>query len=318
MAAAASEPILSPPDSFYGCIDCNFFLHTICAAELPKEIQHASHPQHKLIRCDRMSKPNAFFICGYCENLSSGMFYRCDSCEIYIDLVCAAMPSEIKHDAHKHKLLYHIYSKEYRCAECSWNNQIDVDCARKPGRIKHRWDEHQLCLMYPPVKGHPHDFNCERCSEDINPNRWFYHCHKCDTSFHDECLDQVGYKNIKFGAIVKDDDLHQHSLKISPPVSKFKCGSCGIYNDDYRWTYFTQSIHTSSIRTSPIRSLRTLKIRTQPIRTRPIGTQRTRPIGTQRTRPIRTRPIRTRPIRKGPILTCVSCKFSVCYDCTKL
>ncbi|KAK1381284.1 hypothetical protein POM88_028028 [Heracleum sosnowskyi] len=228
------QPILSPPDSFYGCIDCNFFLHTICAAELPREIQHASHPQHKLIRCDRMSKPNAFFTCGFCYHLSSGMFYRCDSCKLYIDLVCAAMPSEIKHAAHKHKLI-HDNLKGYRCAGCGWNfgnsfrcdicnYKIDVRCARKPGRIKHRWDEHQLCMMYPPVKGHPHDFNCERCSEDIDPNSWFYHCRECDTSFHDGCLDQVRFTNIKCGSIVKDDDLHQHSLKISLPVSK-ACGT---------------------------------------------------------------------------------------------
>ncbi|KAK1381286.1 Phorbol-ester/DAG-type domain-containing protein [Heracleum sosnowskyi] len=264
------QPILSPPDSFYGCIDCNFFLHTICAAELPREIQHASHPQHKLIRCDRMSKPNAFFTCGFCYHLSSGMFYRCDSCKLYIDLVCAAMPSEIKHAAHKHKLI-HDNLKGYRCAGCGWNfgnsfrcdicnYKIDVRCARKPGRNKHRWDEHQLCMMYPPVKGHPHDFNCERCSSDIDPNSWFYHCRECDTSFHDECLDQVRFRNIKCGAIVKDDDLHQHSLKISPPVSKFKCGSCGIYNDDYRRTFYDST---------------------------------------------------------RPILTCVSCKFSVCYRCQK-
>ncbi|KAK1386189.1 hypothetical protein POM88_023924 [Heracleum sosnowskyi] len=263
------QPIQSPPDYFYGCRDCNFFLHSICAAGLPREIQHESHPQHELIRCDQPVKPNAFFTCAFCQNICNGIFYSCKSCSFYIDLVCAALPSKIKHDTHKHNLkLDDLYGYNH-CDGCRWrsfcrtlrceicNYQIHIGCARKPGRIKHRWDEHQLCLMYPPVKGHPHDFNCEQCSVDINPNHWFYHCRKCDTSFHAECLDQVRFANIKCGAIVKDDDLHQHSLKISPPGPKFKCGSCGFYKKDYRRPYFTR-----------------------------------------------------------PILTCVSCKFSVCYDCT--
>ncbi|KAL8102715.1 hypothetical protein AgCh_027298 [Apium graveolens] len=237
------QPIQSPPDSFYGCLDCNFFLHTICAAELPREFQHASHPQHKLVRCDEIKKPNVFFSCGFCNNICNGMFYRCDSCEIYIDLVCTAMPTQIKHDAHKHKLEYSEYTFLY-CTGCEWictrsfrckicDYKIDARCVRKPGRIMHRWDEHQLCLMYPPVKGHPHDFNCEFCSQDINPNIWFYHCRKCDTSFHADCLDQCRFPNIKFGAIVQYPDLHQHSLKISMVERIYTCGRCGVYRDPW-------------------------------------------------------------------------------------
>lgn len=242
------QPILSPPDSLYGCLDCNFFLHNICAAELPREFEHKSHSKHKLIRCDQIGKPNAFFRCSFCGMKCNGMFYHCESCEIYIDLVCAAMPSEIKHDTHMHKLKYSNEPeilqcegcgvannyKNFRCKIC--NYMIDAECLRKPGRIKHIWDEHQLCLVYPPVKGHPHDFNCEQCSGDINPNRWFYHCRECDTSFHAGCLDQCNFSNIKFGAIVKDDKLHRHSLKISPRAP-FKCGSCGYNNNVDGWRF---------------------------------------------------------------------------------
>ncbi|KAL8154787.1 hypothetical protein AgCh_000227 [Apium graveolens] len=39
------QPLISSPGPFYGCLDCNFFLHRVCAAELPREIQHASHPR---------------------------------------------------------------------------------------------------------------------------------------------------------------------------------------------------------------------------------------------------------------------------------
>ncbi|XP_074341265.1 uncharacterized protein LOC141678779 isoform X2 [Apium graveolens] len=235
------QPIQSPPDSFYGCLDCNFFLHTICATELPREFQHASHPQHKLVRCDDIRKPNIFFNCEFCDNTCNGMFYRCDSCKIYIDLVCTAMPTQIKHDAHKHKLEYSEHKFPY-CDGCEWYStgafrckicdyKIDARCVRKPGRIMHRWDEHQLCLMYPRVKGHPHDFNCEFCSKDINPNKWFYHCRKCDTSFHADCLDQCRFPNIKFGAIVQYPDLHQHSLKISVVERIYTCGICGVYRN---------------------------------------------------------------------------------------
>lgn len=229
---------LSPPDSFYRCHDCNFDLHNDCAAMLPREFQHGSYPENKLIRCFQTSKPLYFYICNLCGIYCNGMLYSDESKPYWVDIVCAALPNKIKHDSHRHTLqlsdspfqnckgcTFHIFRSSFGCKFCDY--YIHIKCALKPGKIKHRWDEHQLLLMYPPVKGHPHAFNCELCSEDINPNYWFYHCDKCDSSFHTFCADQDHYSNIKYGGIVKYDDLHEHSLELTGTRKNFRCGDCG-------------------------------------------------------------------------------------------
>uniref|UniRef100_A0A169WTE3 DC1 domain-containing protein n=1 Tax=Daucus carota subsp. sativus TaxID=79200 RepID=A0A169WTE3_DAUCS len=133
------QPLLSPPHPFYGCLDCNFFLHTLCATELPREIEN------------RLTK-----------------FTRC----------------------------------------------------------------------YETIKGHPQAFNCELCSVDINPNFWFYYCVNCDTSFHALCVDQDVYSNIKYGGMVKDDNLHQHLIRLNGCRQKFKCAECGEnIAESYIWEW---------------------------------------------------------------------------------
>ncbi|KAK1400680.1 hypothetical protein POM88_000285 [Heracleum sosnowskyi] len=156
------QPLLSPPNPFYGCPDCNFFLHTVCATELPREIQHALHPGKELARLTTFyetRKPLNFYICCLCEKACNGILYSDGSDEYCVDIGCAALPSKIKHD--------------------------------------------------------------------IDPNYWFYHCRKCDTSFHTSCVDQNFYTNIKYGGIVKDESLHEHSLQIIGTKQEFKCGKCG-------------------------------------------------------------------------------------------
>ncbi|KAK1401243.1 hypothetical protein POM88_000848 [Heracleum sosnowskyi] len=181
-----------------------------CRNELPREIQHALHPGKELVRLTR--------------------FYE------------TPLPSKIKHDSHKHTL--HLQSTKHQrrkcrgckndvvgiyfgCTTSTCDYYIHVMCARKARTTKHKWDEHQLSLMYRPVKGHPQDFDCELCSEDIDPNYWFYHCRICDTSFHTPCVDQNYSTNIKYGGIVKDESLHEHSLQIIGTKQEFKCGKCG-------------------------------------------------------------------------------------------
>ncbi|XP_074323792.1 uncharacterized protein LOC141660701 [Apium graveolens] len=245
------QPLISSPGPFYGCLDCNFFLHRVCAAELPREIQHASHPRYeftRLTRCYETSTPFNFYTCGLCEKFGNGIFYSDESSGYLVDIGCAAIPSEIKHKSHKHTLHqlsgiaykncrgcgYHIQGRGFKCKIC--NYYIHIKCVLKPGTIKHRWDEHQLLLMFPPVKGHPHAFNCELCSNDINPNYWFYHCRKCDTSFHDICIDQDFGLNIKYGGIFKVDNLHKHSLELTGTRQNFICGKCGESRDlPYEW-----------------------------------------------------------------------------------
>ncbi|XP_017225904.1 uncharacterized protein LOC108202046 [Daucus carota subsp. sativus] len=240
------QPLLYP---FYGCLDCNFFLHTLCAAELPREIERPSHTDDRLTRLTtsyETSKPFNFYVCGVCDRFCNGVVYYDELNEYWVDVLCVSLPRKIKHDCHKHTLRHlsvspsfkrcracevDIFSHSFACKICDY--YIHIKCALKRGTIKHRWDEHHLSLVYPPVKGHPHDFNCELCSIDINPNYWFYHCAKCDTSFHALCVDQDVYSNIKFGGDVKDVNLHQHTVQLHISRRNSKCAECGLNTPDY-------------------------------------------------------------------------------------
>ncbi|KAL1802593.1 hypothetical protein ACET3Z_031240 [Daucus carota] len=232
------QPLSPPHNTFCGCLNCKFFLHDVCATALPREFQHASYPENKLTKCYQISKPFQFYLCNLCGIYCNGILYSDKSNPFWVDIVCASLPSKLKHDSHRHTLqlssspfqnckgcAFHIFRSSFGCEFCDY--YIHINCALKPGKIKHRWDEHQLVLMYPPVKGHPHAFNCELCSEDINPNFWFYHCDPCDTSFHTFCADKGHYSNIKYGGIVKYDGLHEHGLELTGTRMNFKCGDCG-------------------------------------------------------------------------------------------
>lgn len=200
------QPLSFPAVPFYGCVECKYFLHRLCSTKLPGTMEHPSHPTHSLIKCQKIGDS---IKCNICSNESNGIFYQCErsSCSFFIDIICASLPRKIKHESHKHFLTQQIMddSKDGDCI-CNGCNlgptsggffccdicrfQLHVGCAISPGTVKHRWDEHQLHLTYPPVKQHPHEFDCEFCSKDINPNYWFYHCRDCDMSLHTHCIKQ--------------------------------------------------------------------------------------------------------------------------------
>ena len=92
------QPLLSPPHPFYGCLDCNFFLHTLCATELPREIENRLT---KFTRCYETSKPFDFYVCGVCDRFCNGVMYYDETNKYWVDVLCAALPSKIKHDCHK-------------------------------------------------------------------------------------------------------------------------------------------------------------------------------------------------------------------------
>ncbi|KAJ0673884.1 hypothetical protein HanLR1_Chr12g0433891 [Helianthus annuus] len=40
---------------------------------------------------------------------------------------------------------------------------------------------------YSPIENHEGDYFCEVCEEELNPNAWFYHCHKYVQPIHTIC-----------------------------------------------------------------------------------------------------------------------------------
>lgn len=138
----------------FACKSCNFDLCKACS-KLPEKVSHTFHPEYTLELClfkhDRKPK---YIICSGCGNMSSGSFYECKTCEIYLDLNCALLNNiseawnikEMLHDNHAHLLR--------RC---------------RPG---------------PYAKG-----SCLLCELPVSPSSICYGCVYCYSFVHHKCID---------------------------------------------------------------------------------------------------------------------------------
>ncbi|KAK1358789.1 Phorbol-ester/DAG-type domain-containing protein [Heracleum sosnowskyi] len=233
--------------SYYGCVPCKFFMHKGCA-ELPREIEHHLWPGNTLY-ANKYNEPFKVFYCDGCGVDGNGIFFGdrvtpSDKGSIHLHIGCVTLHKVIKHEAHLHQL-DQVFGRYYICNACGQSyrqhkhrcKKCDFDicggCIMKARTYKHRWDPHPLDLIYDVsmVAEHEHDFDCEYCSEDINPNYWFYHCSRCDLSFHTLCIEISSYrkyKSVKFGATnIIRDKLHPHGLTFVLNKKVRSCDKCG-------------------------------------------------------------------------------------------
>ncbi|WOG94037.1 hypothetical protein DCAR_0313328 [Daucus carota subsp. sativus] len=199
------QPITISHPSYYACIQCRFFLHSFCATKLPVSLLAGvcpPHPHHSL----RLHHNNTFYtfvVCEVCCFDTNGFHYLCETCDITIDIRCAFLPTKIKHKSHKHHSLILRPSSKFKCSASGFNFEgvpvphygcetcsnfhIDIASAFYPGRMKHRYDDHPVTLRLPPFF-YEGVFYCETCEDQVNNQRWLYHCDECDHSFHNHCL----------------------------------------------------------------------------------------------------------------------------------
>ena len=239
-----TKPISSGDDVFYECNECNYFLHRYCA-QFPQEIQHQQLGMLKGFQPNIF--PDGIQCCESCGVFSNGFMFMSTSGKL-LDVQCATLPQKFIYDGDNHHLLvqYDTSTLNYSpsCKACgnslsagdlvykNWLTFLHWRCALWPSTIN-KWDPHPLHLVFSvedDVEDHPHDFECECCSEVIDTNAWFYHCKICDLSLHlrPGCIDPYHlYSNVKFGATNVKIKAHEHSMtfllnkKKRPP-----CGSC--------------------------------------------------------------------------------------------
>ncbi|WOG87770.1 hypothetical protein DCAR_0207001 [Daucus carota subsp. sativus] len=242
------QPITATHPSYYSCTRCNFFLHSVCATNLPDELPigvSTFHPQHPLV----LSTKIRFYVaaqCGVCGCLTNGFYYKCEACDIRIDICCAFLPSRIKYKSHKHHSFILRSSSddicnvsrylisggmEYGCEICN-SFRISVPCVFYPSTMKHKYDDHPITLRYPPFF-YEGAFYCELCEERVNNQWWLYHCDKSDHSFHANCL-ILGQK-LKLGGTIRihdnNDEMHtlalvfKRNVRTNSPL--YMCGYCG-------------------------------------------------------------------------------------------
>ncbi|KAK1358797.1 Phorbol-ester/DAG-type domain-containing protein [Heracleum sosnowskyi] len=245
------EPIRTyEGQSCYGCVPCNFFMHKGCA-ELPREIENHLWPG-KTLYANKYNEPFKVFYCDGCGVNGNGIFFGdrvtpSDKGSIHLHIGCVTLHKVIKHEAHLHQL-DQVFRGYYKCNACGQSYRqhkhgckkcdfyLCGGCIMKARTYKHRWDPHPLDLIYDVsmVAEHEHDFDCEYCSEDINPNYWFYHCSRCDLSLHTLCMEKSSYrefKYVKFGATdIIRDKLHPHGLTFVLNKKVRSCVKCGRDN----------------------------------------------------------------------------------------
>ncbi|XP_071709055.1 uncharacterized protein [Rutidosis leptorrhynchoides] len=137
----------------YACVEenCGFQLDESCF-NLEKEIQHKSHPPHKLTLLSKSPYQNHdTFICSACFEVGSGFTYHCSICEFDLHVKCANLKETVKRDDHDHEL------------------KLFYEC---------------------PLKGDEYTFYCDACNRVVHRDHWTYYCKECDYGTHLNCVDR--------------------------------------------------------------------------------------------------------------------------------
>ncbi|KAG4156719.1 hypothetical protein ERO13_D02G013600v2 [Gossypium hirsutum] len=209
-------------DPFYYCTECVFFLHKACA-ELPKMKNVWRHRcreplaliSYKGIRCEQ------------CRQISNTFAYECSECEGQICLRCviALTPGARTCLKHEHPLFFY---RDYKgqCNACGFTTRwaggafcckdcnfvLHLQCFSLPITVRHKCDEHLLSLTNHDDNSYSENHYCDICEKSRFPDRWFYHCAKCDTSAHVDCVLEK-YPFFKLGSIYEETG-HPHPLTI--------------------------------------------------------------------------------------------------------
>ncbi|TYI91788.1 hypothetical protein E1A91_D02G018700v1 [Gossypium mustelinum] len=222
-------PISGP---FYSCSFCDFFLHKACA-ELPKmkDVWHHLCQKPLALISDRA------FRCRECLNVCNAFAYECCGCKAKKCLQCvlALTPGAQICLKHEHPLFYYrdyngkcnacgyTTRAAFRCKVC--NFVLHLGCFSLPITVLHKCDEHILSLTDYDDNNYLEHHYCDICEESRDPNCWFYHCAKCDTSAHVNCV--LGkYPFVKLQTI-ENVRYHPHPLTIAKKMYYYpNCDKC--------------------------------------------------------------------------------------------
>jgi hypothetical protein len=225
--------LISPP--FYSCIQCNFFLHNICA-KLPTKATHplVSFPMTLL---SHAPFSNGLFRCFFCEQYRHGFAYKDEVVGHLFDIQCWALQETFQHEAHQHPLFFTERALDQNCKFCEepavfvcspCNFFLGFICVTLPPTADHKYDEHPLKLT---AEDKSEEYYCLICEQERNPNHLFYYCAKCDFSAHPRCV--IGkYPYVKFGKTYNDKH-HQHPLTfVRKTEYSSLCDGCGCQFDE--------------------------------------------------------------------------------------
>ncbi|CAH8360661.1 unnamed protein product [Eruca vesicaria subsp. sativa] len=200
----------------YACDRCNFDLCKTCSY-LPQKVSHDFHMEHPLEFClpQNDQKQPRYIICSGCGSMSSGCFYECKECEIYLDLGCALMGNittgwdakELLSDYHAHLVKRCRPGPDARgsCLLCELSLSPSAICY---GCVHCYLFFHEHCLyeiptkiLHPVHQSHPlkrfnyiqncgaNGRNCDACGGEIYSVP--FGCSKCNFKLHLRCADSL-------------------------------------------------------------------------------------------------------------------------------
>ncbi|XP_038690251.1 uncharacterized protein LOC119989034 [Tripterygium wilfordii] len=186
----------------YSCQNCSCLVHANCAMDnvskvgqkfwaeeietiedhlLEQEIEHFSHPRHKLLLVAHHEDDHEIKTkCDGCMSLISCPFYKCLECDFSLHVTCSKLPKQISHPLHEQHPLTLVRSNEnlvfqcwacwnwfhgfaYHCRTCMKSFTIDVRCALvNPFEFYHDSHKHPLSVF---TQGNNHS-QCTSCSKD--------------------------------------------------------------------------------------------------------------------------------------------------------
>lgn len=223
---------------FYNCIECEFFLHEVCA-NLPRQLDHALHV-HSL----SMDMYSLYLRCKVCYRTSSCWKYICkkDGCidnKFQVDVNCILVPECFTHESHAEHLLFatgtysnfgeilcqgckmRIYEYRLQCTICEF--AICYTCSTIPNELYYKFDEHPLSLCY-GESGVDDMYWCEVCEKRLDPTEWFYTNKEGCTTIHLECLfGDSAYMKSGLALNCKDDNEVE---LVSNSSSRPTCREC--------------------------------------------------------------------------------------------
>nr|XP_027066315.1 uncharacterized protein LOC113692145 [Coffea arabica] len=137
-------PILAEPT--YSCGKCSFFLHKRCA-ELPKDISHAMHPQHRLILIDKPPYSGGSCFCNGRQQMWRNFTYHYNPCAFDLDIICVTIEDrKLKHPSHVHALTFKNQRATFRCHACgNIEKDMSYSCTSYPYWITTYLLSHTLC-----------------------------------------------------------------------------------------------------------------------------------------------------------------------------
>ncbi|XP_062079361.1 uncharacterized protein LOC133783738 [Humulus lupulus] len=216
----------------YSCttLTCENFFHKSCVDHLPQTIQHPFHSHKPLIL--QISKPRS---CSVCFKKDCRLIFSCREigCTFKIGTECAFLDTIVKCRSHDHLLsfvegaycddiqcdacrksykelnnhvTYEIHltrSFLFRCMECDFN--LHFLCGLLPSTIKYKYHIHELTLADSIIEDNCHEYCCDVCEQERNPEFRIYKCTDCQYTAHIHCLIHEIWKVIK-----KKDNIINH------------------------------------------------------------------------------------------------------------